>query len=133
MEKIQGLIGSFILQVQSSTSKVAGWLDAGLIMPIEYRIKMRKAMYYRKIAVNKSDPMITECLDEMSKEEEVDPWMEDIHSIEEELQASIVDLTKKELKAKIINAAAQFVLDQKICRCHASTKYVVQDPASCNR
>ena len=74
---------------------------------------MRKAMYYQKIAVNQSDSLITECLDEMSKEEEVDPWMEDIHSIEEELQASIVDLTKKELKAKIINAAAQFVLDQK--------------------
>ena len=112
MEKIQGLIGSFILQVQPSTSKVAGWLDAGL-MPIEYRIKLRKAMYYRKIGMNQSDSMITECLDEMSKEEEVDPWLKDIQYIEEELQANIIDLTKKKLKDKIINAAVQFVLDQK--------------------
>ena len=37
LEKIQGVIGKFIIQVPGSTALAGGWCDAGL-MPIHYRI-----------------------------------------------------------------------------------------------
>ena len=43
--KIQVEIGNFILQVPRSTSKVSTWTEAGL-MPMKYRIWLRKARYY---------------------------------------------------------------------------------------
>ena len=45
LEKIQVEIGNFILQVPRSTSKVSTWTEAGL-MPMKYRIWLRKARYY---------------------------------------------------------------------------------------
>ena len=47
LERIQTLISNFILQVPSSTSKVASWLDAGLF-PIKFRIWLCKARYFGK-------------------------------------------------------------------------------------
>ena len=37
LEKIQTMRGNFILQVPGSTSKVARWMDAGLV-PMKYRM-----------------------------------------------------------------------------------------------
>jgi len=48
VERLQRMVGNFILQTPSSTSKVATWIDAGL-MPIQYRIHQRQARYYGRL------------------------------------------------------------------------------------
>ena len=44
LEKLQSLVGKFILQIPGSSSKVSTWIDAGL-MPIKYRIWLKQSRY----------------------------------------------------------------------------------------
>ena len=61
LEKIQVENGNFILQVTRSTSKVSTWTEAGL-MPMKYRICLRKARYYWRVVNKNQDPMLANCL-----------------------------------------------------------------------
>ena len=113
LETTQAAIGAFILQIPQSSSKVAGWIEAGL-RPMQYRLKSRKALYYWSLSKNTKDVIIQECLKELiDGEGQDDPWVVDIRKIEAELQESIPTLTKPGLKKKLDNIAIDFVLSVK--------------------
>ena len=44
LERVQNMVGHFILQVPSSTSRALAWMDAGLV-PMQDRIQARQANY----------------------------------------------------------------------------------------
>ena len=44
LEAVQNLVGRFILQVPSSTSRILAWIHAGLVLT-RLRIMMRQANY----------------------------------------------------------------------------------------
>ena len=44
LEQIQNMVGRFILQVPSATSRVCAWVDAGL-KPMVDRIKFQKVLF----------------------------------------------------------------------------------------
>ena len=111
LEKIQGMIGKFILQVPGSTARAVSWLDAGL-MPIRYRIKKRKAGYLWRQINKTRDPLMLECIKELFTCRD-DPWAEDILNLENEIGISIANSTLKEVHKQITHAAALFVLDNK--------------------
>ena len=58
LERIQGQVARFILQLPSSTSGVAGFLDAGL-KPMCERIKERLGLYVWSIVNKRRDPIVT--------------------------------------------------------------------------
>jgi len=108
--KDPGGIGNFIMQVPRSTSKVSTWTEAGL-MPMKYRIWLRKARYYWRAINKKQDPILTECLKEAMENPEEDEWARDIKEIEEAIEANIPDLNLKQLREKVNDVAIGDVLD----------------------
>ena len=57
LDCIQNMIGRFILQVPASTSRALAWIDAGL-MPIEYRILNKQALFIYNILKTKRNPIL---------------------------------------------------------------------------
>ena len=112
LEKIQVEIGNFILQVPRSTSRVSTLTEAGL-MPMKYRIWLRKARYYWRAINKKQDPILTECLKETMENPDEDEWARDIKEIEEAIETNIPDLSLKQLREKINDVAIGDVLDAK--------------------
>ena len=123
IDKIQCTVGNFILQTPSSTSKVATWCDAGL-MPIGYRIMIRKARYvWRSINKNR-DPLVLQCMGELAETGRADAWMAEIINIEELLGATIPSFTLRQLRKTLEIKAAMFVL--KVKQQHESTRAMPQ-------
>ena len=60
LEKIHCLVGNFILPTPNSTSQISSWMDTGLL-PIKYRIWIKKAQFYREIITKKNDEYLQEC------------------------------------------------------------------------
>ena len=54
LERIQNMVGRFILQLPRSSSNTMGWIDAGL-MPMENRIQNRQAIYIWNIMNTKGN------------------------------------------------------------------------------
>ena len=106
------LISNFILQVPSSTSKVASWLDAGLV-PIKFRIWLYEARYFWKIINKKKDEIIKECVQEMLDETDEDLWIKDIREIEGGIGEPIKGMKIRGLKKAILEVAALDVLEAK--------------------
>ena len=123
LEKVQRMVGNFILQVPDSSSKVAGWIDAGLL-PIKYRLMLRKSLFYWKLCNKTKDVLLKECLQEVTDPGTEDQWFNDIKRIEEEIGTGIAGLTKTQVKTKVVDAAVQFVLYNK--REHPSVTYMPQ-------
>ena len=61
LERIQCLVGRFILQVPQSTLRVLVWCDAGL-MPIEHRIQCRQAVLIWNISRTKNNVVLISVL-----------------------------------------------------------------------
>ena len=74
---------------------------------------LRKALYYWKICNKTKDELLKECLQEVMEPEAEDQWFNDINRIEEEIGISIAALTKTQVTSRIVDAAVQFVLDNK--------------------
>ena len=106
------MIGNFILQVPDSSSKVAGWIDAGL-QPVRYRVMLRKSLYYWKLCNKTKDELLKECLQEVMEPGAEDQWFNGIKQIEEEIGTGIAGLTKTQVKSRVVDAAVQFVLNNK--------------------
>ena len=72
LERIQNMIGRFILQVPASTSRALAWIDAGL-MPMEYMIHNKQALFIYNILKTKRNPTLLKIL-RQSLEHPEDPY-----------------------------------------------------------
>ena len=80
LERIQNIVGRFILQVPASTSKALAWIDAGL-MPMQYRIYLRQAGFIYDIFKTKNYPKLLKILREQL-DNPLDPWTKSWRKIE---------------------------------------------------
>ena len=112
IEKIQKIIGKFIIQVPNSTAGPAVWLDGGL-MPIRYRIMKRKVNYLWRIVNKFRDPLLLECIKELFGDGGMDPWAKGMLDIEREIGVSIINTPLKVLNRAVLHAASLSVLEAK--------------------
>ena len=112
LEKIQGEVGNFILQVPHSTARVSSWTEAGL-MPMKFRIWLRKARYYWRAVNKKKDPILTECLRMVLESPAEDEWARDIKEIEDAIRSNIPELKLSQLRKKVNDVAIEAILDAK--------------------
>ena len=82
-------------------------------MPIKFRIWTRKACYYWKLVNKKQDAILEGCIEELQNQGDQDDWMKEILEIETLIEDKIPNLTVKQLKQAISDAAIRFVLDEK--------------------
>ena len=111
LEAVQNAVARFILQVPQCTSRVSGWMDAGL-RPMAARIQSRQASYAWDISNKREDPLLENAITEV-RLLEGDRWVQAIAKIEEAI-GPIADFTsKKALKKAMDDAAIQTVIDVK--------------------
>ena len=122
--KIQNMVGRFILQVPSSTSRVLGWIDAGLI-PIQFRILDKSMTYLGKVLHEKQDVLLLDVLQEVLKAGTQDIWGTWVINQVIKAGISLENMTLMEVRGRIKHMAMLHVLDVK--REH-STMAVVPQP-----
>ena len=113
LEKLQSLVGKFILQIPGSSSKVSTWIDAGL-MPIKYRIWLKQSRYVWRLINKRNDDLLQGCLQEILEQDQENPWVQNLSEIENAINSSVATITKKQLHDKVVDAAVLFVLEKKI-------------------
>ena len=109
LENLQLLVGKFILQIPRLSSEVSTWIDAGL-MPIKYRIWLRQGRYVWHFINKRKDDLLQGSLQEIFKQDQENPWVRNLSGIENAINSSVATITKKQLHAKVIDAAVLFVL-----------------------
>ena len=111
LERIQNMIGRFILQVPMSTSRALAWIDAGL-MPMMYRIQIKQALFIFNIIKTKNNPTLLNILRELL-EHPSDPYTKSWMNIQAQV-GLIQNFTKKQhLQAAITHKAVAYVLSVK--------------------
>ena len=116
LERLQGMVGRFILQIPSSSSKVLTWMDAGL-MPMAHRIQTRQALFIWSILKSKSNTLLMEVLRELL-EHPTDPWVKSWVEIQRDVGTIATFVSKKELQKAMSDRAVSFVVTTK--RAHSS-------------
>ena len=111
LERIQNMVGRFILQVPASTSRALAWMDAGL-MPMQYRIYLRQAGFIYDIFNKKNNPTLLKILRE-HLDNPSDPWTKSWRKIES-LVGNIFKFKKKQLlQIAVTQKAVAYVLNVK--------------------
>ena len=77
LDRLQCMVGRFILQIPHSSSKVLTWMDAGL-MPMAHRIQTRQALFIWSILKSKFNTLLMEVLRELL-DHPTDPWVKSIN------------------------------------------------------
>ena len=98
LERVQNMVGRFILQVPASTSRALAWIDAGL-MPMQYRIYMRQAGFIYDIFKTKNNPTLLKILREQLNNPS-DPWTKSWLKIEKTV-GNIFSYKKKQVLLKL--------------------------------
>ena len=105
------MIGRFILQVPTSTSRALAWIDEGL-MPMMYRIQIKQTLFVYNIIKTKHNPTLLNILRELL-EHPSDPFTKSWMKIQAQV-GLIHNFTKKEhLQAAITHKAVAFVMGVK--------------------
>ena len=100
------MIGRFILQVLTSTSRALAWIDEGL-MPMMYRIQIKQTLFFYNIIKTKHNPTLLNILRELL-EHPSDPFTKSWMKIQAQV-GLIHNFTKKEhLQAAITHKAVAF-------------------------
>ena len=116
LERIQCMVGRFILQVPQSTSRVLVWCDAGL-MPMEHRIHCRQAVLIWNISRTKNNVVLISVLRHLL-ESPGDPWVKAWMNIQSDI-GIIADFERKQLLVKAMSdRAVKFVI--RVLRTHSS-------------
>ena len=111
LERIQNMIGRFILQVTASTSRALAWIDEGL-MPMAYRILNKQALYIYNILKTKRNLTLLKIL-RQSLEYPDDPYTKSWMKIESQIGLIVNFKKKSHLQAALTNKAVAFVLSVK--------------------
>ena len=72
LDKIQGAVARFVLQLPSSASKVSAYLDAGM-KPIDLRLKARQLMFLHAATRPKKDKLVRMVVETILADK-FDPW-----------------------------------------------------------
>ena len=72
LEKIQGAVARFILQLPSSASKVSASMDAGM-KPIDLRLKARQLMFVHTVTSPKKEKLVRMVIETVLTDK-TDPW-----------------------------------------------------------
>jgi len=72
LEKIQGAVARFILQLPSSASKVSAYMDAGM-KPIDLRLKARQLMFVHAVTSPKKEKLVHMVVETVLADK-TDPW-----------------------------------------------------------
>ena len=83
LEKIQHMVGSFILQLPRSSSQVMGWMEAGL-QPIQQRLDTRTVLYAHSLMTGKKD-QLTKAVLSTTLADAADPWTKSVNTILEKV------------------------------------------------
>ena len=108
LDRIQNMIGRFILQVPAATSRALGWMDAGL-MPMKFRIQIKQAGFIWNIVNTKKNPILIKILREML-DYPLDPWTKSWMDIQSPVVNIMNFKTKKLLIQAITNKAVSYVV-----------------------
>ena len=119
LERIQGQVARFILQLPSSASGVAGFLDAGL-KPMCERIKERLGLYVWSIVNKRRDPILTGVFASVMRAGE-DPWARSVQGLDP-LSTGLVLKPKSVVRRTLLQAAIRTVVAKK--REHTSLRYM---------
>ena len=111
LERLQGMVGRFILQIPASSSKVLTWMDAGL-MPMAHRIQTRQALFIWNILKTKSNTFLMEVLREIL-EDPKDRWVKSWEEIQRDVGTIAKFGSKKELQIAMSDRAVSFVVTTK--------------------
>ena len=111
LERIQNMVGRFILQVPTSTSRALAWIDAGLL-PMSYRIQTRQAKFIYDIIKTKQNPTLLNILRELL-EHPSDPYTKSWMKIQAQVGLLQNFTRKTHLQAAITHKAVAFVLSVK--------------------
>ena len=71
LDKIQGAVARFILQLPSLASKVSAYLDAGM-KPFDLRLKARQLMFLHAVTRPKKDKLVRRVVEILA--DNFDPW-----------------------------------------------------------
>ena len=111
LDSIQHQVARFILQLPSSSSKVAGYMDAGF-KPMRDRIKERVAVYVWEIMHKKRDPILSSTFDAVIGARD-DPWARMVGELVAELGLDVFEGPKSRLKKRLTETMINGVLEQK--------------------
>ena len=111
LERIQNMVGRFILQVPPSTSRALAWMDAGL-MPMQYRIYLRQSGFIFDIFKTKNNPTLLKILREQL-DNPSDPWTKSWRKIETMVGNIFRYKTKKLLLTAVTRKAVAYVMNVK--------------------
>ena len=111
LERIQNMVGRFILQVPSATSRSLAWMDAGL-MPMQDCIMIRQANYIWTAICKRSNPMIQSVL-KFQLEWPTDPNTKAWMSIQKKVGIVTNFPTSQSLNQALTNVAVEYVLQVK--------------------
>ena len=109
----------FILQLPSSASGVAGFIDAGL-KPMGERIKERLGLYVWTIVNKRRDPLLTSVFASVMRSGE-DPWTKSVQDLDP-AGSSLFLQPRSVVRRTLLQAAIQTVIARK--REHVSLRYM---------
>ena len=118
LDRIQNMVGRFILQVPASTSRVLAWMDAGL-MPMAFRIQTRQAMYIWSVIKTALMSVLREVLKYPDE-----PWVKSWLKIQKDIGTISNYTSKKLLHNALVDRAVTHVLTIK--REHSTLKAASQ-------
>ena len=111
LDSIQHQVARFILQLPRSSSKVAGYMDAGF-KPMRDRIKERVAVYVWEIMHKKRDPILSSTFDAVIGARD-DPWARMVGELVAELGLDVFEGPKSRLKKRLTETMINGVLEQR--------------------
>ena len=108
LERIQCMVGRFILQVPAATSRVLVWCDAGL-MPMEHRIQSRQALLIWNICKKKNNDRLLAVLRHLL-DAQGDPWFKSWMKIQKDIRLIMEYKRKHVLVKAMADRAVKFVI-----------------------
>ena len=108
LDRVQNMVGRFILQVPSSTSRTLAWMDAGLV-PMLDRIETKQANYIWTAVKNRTNQTIHQILRFLLTRPE-DPWVKVWMSIQRDVGILTNFNTRKELNQALIDRSISHVM-----------------------
>ena len=125
LERVQNMVGCFILQVPSSSSRALAWMDAGLV-PMQDRIQARQANYIWTAVKHRTNPTVHKILQFLLTKPE-DQWVQNWMRIQRDIGIITDYSTRKELNVALRERSVSHVMAVKS---EQTTMGVVPQPKS---